>query len=281
MSPPWTLKPVAVATLPVSGWECLMGRNDCGMRDLTFWVWILRKGDQIGLIDAGCPSGPDLESLNAANATLDARSVFHVHCTLEELLAAERIDPASIQFVLISQLITYCTGGLNDRNFPRATVWCAWDGMEEFLTRTPGHPPRDFYLTAESWSFFRRLLVENHLSFAKGPIEVDEGILYEPTGGHHPGSAGIRVQTARGIVGILETAFIQENIEREIPIGIAENAARCRDIIRSYKKQCDLVLAGHEPSIPDRLNDFLSGAFSGDAKNSNRGNSKNSQNLSH
>lgn len=255
MSEHWTIKPVAIATLPVPGWECVFGRNDCEMRDLVFWVWILKNGEQTGLIDTGCPTGVDLQALNEANAKLDTRSVFTVHRTLEEVFTAENIT--SVDFVLISQLITYCTGGLNARNFPNTKVWCAWDGMKEFLTQTPGHPPRQFYLTAESWSYFRELLVTGRLFFAQEQTQITDGITFEPTGGHHPGSAGVRVQTAQGVVGILETAFVQENISLEIPIGIAENAAKCRSTIRTYKNECDLVLAGHEPSAVLLLDKLL------------------------
>ncbi len=257
MKDTWTLTPVAFASLPVPGWECVFGRNDCTMQDLIFWVWLLRCGDKICLIDAGLPTGADLERLNEANQKLDPQSIFTIKQDLRNALARDNIRPEDIDFVLISQLITYCTGGLIRENFPSAHVYCAWDGMREFLTSTPGHPPRDFYLTAESWTFFRELLIENRLTFAESKVEVAPGLFFEPTGGHHPGSAGIRAQTERGVVGILETAFIQENIDRTIPIGIAEDAARCRQVIQTYKRECDLVLAGHDPRADQTLKKFL------------------------
>jgi len=256
MSDHWKIKPVAAATLPVPGWECVFGRNDCAMRDLVFWIWILRKGDQVGLIDAGCPQGIDLEALNTANATLDPRSVFTIHRTLTDALAQEGISPEAVDFVLISQLITYATGGLNARNLPRAKVYCAWEGMKEFLTESPGHPPREFYLTSESWAYFRDLLLEDRIVFAQESIEPAEGIVFEPTGGHHPGSAGVRIHTRAGVIGVLETAFVQENIDLGVPIGIAEDAARCRQVIQAYKRKCALVLAGHEPAVPALLENF-------------------------
>lgn len=256
----WSLKPVAIATLPVPGWECLFGQNNCAMRDLVFWVWIVRCGDRIGLIDTGCPSGADLEELNEANASLDPRSRFTLHRSLTQLLAEEGIAPEAVSFALLTQLITYCTGGLNRKNLPNATVYCAWDGMAEFLRETPGHPPRKFYLTNEGWMYFRELLLEERLVFADEAVEVAPGLVFEPTGGHHPGSAGVRVNTECGIVGILETAFVQENIDLETPIGIAENTALCREVIRRYRRSCQLVIAGHEPSASSLLACFLSKA---------------------
>lgn len=254
----WTIEPVAIATLPVPAWECVFGRNDCSMRDLTFWTWILRCGDKIGLIDTGLPIGPALAQLNKANQKIDPKSVFSVQRELKDLFAEKSIRAVNIDFVLITQLITYCTGGLIRENFPSAHVYCAWEGMQEFLTCNPGHPPREFYLTPESWAYTRDLLVEERITFAKSPVEVAPGLIFEPTGGHHPGSAGVRVQTAKGIVGILETAFIEENVSSGLPIGIAENASLCREVIATYKSTCDLVLAGHEPQAHQQLISFLS-----------------------
>lgn len=253
----WQLKPVAVATLPVPGWECLFGRNDTTLRDLVFWIWILRRGDEIGLIDTGCPSGLELARLNEANATLDPRSRFTIHQTLPEVLASEGIAPEAVRFVLLSQLITYATGGLTPGALPNATLYGAWDGVRELFLDNPGHPPKPFYFTPEGWADLYERLTTGRILFARGPVEVAPGLLFEPTGGHHPGSAGVRVETVRGTVGILETAFVQENVEEEVPIGIAENAARCREVIRRYRRECALTLAGHEPRAASLLADFL------------------------
>ena len=85
------------------------------------------------------------------------------------------------------------------------------------------------------------------------PTEVVPGVVFETTGGHHPGSAGVRVRTREeGVVGILETAFLQENVAAEIPIGIAEHVAECRRAIKTWKRTCDVVLADHDPSLATR-----------------------------
>jgi len=257
MSSVWTITPHAIATLPVPGWECLFGRNDCSLHNLTFWIWVLRCGDQVALIDTGLPAGSDLEALDQANQGVDPKCVFTPHQTLTQILEKEQIPASAVRFVLISQLVTYSTGGLAARSFPNATFYCAWQGMSELLTQSPGHPPKEFYFTADSWNSLRDLLIEGRIVFAQGSIEVAPGLLYEPTGGHHPGSAGVQVKTGAGVVGILETAFVQENVEKEIPIGIAENTAECRYVIRRYRKECALTLAGHEPSADQLLQSFL------------------------
>ena len=62
--------------------------------------------------------------------------------------------------------------------------------MLELLLDNPGHPPRGFYFTEDSWQFLRKLLVEDRIQSVDKPTEVVPGIVFETTGGHHPGSAG-------------------------------------------------------------------------------------------
>ena len=244
----YSLKACPIGTLPVPGWECFFGRNDTTMHDLAFYVWIVRGNGMVGLIDSGVPLDPgDLARLDKANQAVDPLCVYRDVVLLDELLEREGLTPESIDWMLITQAITYCTGGLCERLLPRARVYIPRAGMLELLLDNPGHPPRDFYFTAQTWAFLRTLLVEGRVAFVDEETEIAPGIVYETTGGHHPGSAAVRIQTARGTVGVLETAFLQANIEAELPIGVAESVSDCRNAIRRYKKLCDFVAAGHDP----------------------------------
>jgi hypothetical protein len=127
--------------------------------------------------------------------------------------------------------------------------------MMEFLLKSPGHPPRSLYFTPDSWGFLRQLLIEGRLQSVEGSVEVGPDLIFESTGGHHPGSAAVRAKTACGTLGILETAFLKRNIDEVIPVGIAENVAVCREVIRRYRRECDLVLADHDPTILERFPD--------------------------
>ena len=254
MSNIWSLKACPVAVLPVPGWECFFGQHDLDFYDLTFYVWIVRQGDTVGLIDTGLPLDPaERKQLQQACQQVDEQCVFRDVVSLDALLRRERIDPDEIDFVLITQTITYHSGGLTSDLMPDADVWMSKAGVLEMLLDNPGHPPRAFYFTDEGWGSVRHRLIADRLHLVDEPTVVRPGITFETTGGHHPGSAGVKVETDAGTVGILETAFLQRNIDDRLPIGIAEDAAACRNAIKRYIAECDIVVADHDPDNAQRF----------------------------
>jgi glyoxylase-like metal-dependent hydrolase (beta-lactamase superfamily II) len=249
-TPTYKLRPIHVATLPVPGWECFFGKHDLNFYDLYFYVWLIEGNGLKGLVDTGVPIDPeDLKALDVGCQSVDPKSFFSDVRTLDRVFREEKIAPDEIDFLLITQPITYHTGGMTRELFPKAKVYISLTGFNEFILDNPGHPPRDLYFTKRNWDVMRDLTIQGRLILTDGPTEVAPGIIFETTGGHHPGSAGVKVDTARGVAGILETAFLQKNIEDERPIGVAEDAARCRREIRRYKRECAVVFADHEPSI--------------------------------
>lgn len=252
--PSCEIRAYPLAELPVPGWECFFGRNDVDFYTLVFYTWVIRSGTSTILVDTGPP--PDeknLQKLNAGCQRVDERSVFRRIDPLAAVLEKAALKPSEIDFLLITQPITYHTGCLLPEYFPRASVYVSLAGVLEFLLESPGHPPRDLYFTAESWGFLWRLIVENRLILVDSPTQVVPGVYFETTGGHHPGSAAVKVQAPGGVIGILETAFLRENVEEEIPIGVAENVSLCRNVIKNYKKECALVLAAHDNTVLDRF----------------------------
>lgn len=241
-----TACPVAVHEVPTS--KCFFGRDDDRVIDLWFHVWIVRSEDgRVGLIDSGLP--PDADDLEALRGT----GVYRDVRPLADVLAGEGVAPEQVDWCCITQPVTYHSGGIVPELLPRAEVWLSKAGMTELLCDPPGHPPTEFFFTARSWAYLRELAIDGRLRVVDAPAEVVPGVVFETTGGHHPGSAGVRVRTRdEGVVGILETAFLQENVDAEIPIGIAEHVAECRRAIKTWKQTCDVVLADHDPSLATR-----------------------------
>jgi len=252
----YTITAYPLAELPVPGWLCFFAGNDTNFQNLVFYVWLISDGNKTILVDAGPPpDDQDFQRLIIGCQGTEERSVIRRVSSLEAVYLKAGIKPSKIDYLLITQPITYLSGGLLPQYFPNAKVYISRAGMMELLLDNPGHPPRDLYFTPTSWSFLLQLLVEQRLFLMDGPVEVLPGITFETTGGHHPGSAAVSAKTRNGIITILETAFLKENIDEEIPIGVAENVSICRQAIRRYKENSDLVIAGHDNTLPQRFPD--------------------------
>jgi len=244
--------PMAEQLLP--GWACVFGVNDTSLHRIVFYTWIAQAGDTTIVIDAGPPPDEDdFQVLATACERVGSECVFRKLNSLETVLMDARVAPDEVNYLLITQPITYHSGGLVREYFPRARVYMSRAGFFEYLLDNPGHPPRDCYFTERTWRFIHQLLNEDRLRLVDEPTEIVGGVFFETTGGHHPGSAAVKLITSRGRVGILETAFIERNIEQGRPIGVAEDVAACRLAIRRYKVESDLLLAIHDDTIMERF----------------------------
>jgi glyoxylase-like metal-dependent hydrolase (beta-lactamase superfamily II) len=252
-TPVYSLHAIPVATLPAPGWEAFFGVNDQEFYDLAFYVWVVTDGTSLGLIDTGLPLDPATRArLDEANRALDERHTFTGVRTLPQVLDEHGIAAEDVDFVAITQTITYHTGGLEAAVLPRAQVYLSRAGISELLADPPGHPASEHYFTEAGWSSVRQFAIEGRLHCVDEPTVIVPGIEFETTGGHHPGSAGLRIRTREGVTGVLETAFLNRNVAESRPIGIAEDAALCRRVIQRYRRDCDQVVALHDPGNAQR-----------------------------
>ena len=252
MTPLYSLHAIPVATLPAPGWELLFGRNDHELYDLTFYIWVVTDGVTLGLIDTGLPlDDAALAGLNEANSKLDERHIFSGVRSITQVLDDLAVSPEDIDFVAITQTMSYHTGGLDKSLFARAQIYMSRAGLHELLGEPPGHPAPEHYFTVATWASLRQFAIEGRLHCVDEPTMIVPGIEFETTGGHHPGSAALKITTEQGVTGLLETAFVRRNVEEGLPIGIAEDAALCRRVIKRYKSECDRVIAIHDPANAD------------------------------
>ncbi len=247
MTPRFTIRAELAAILPTPGWAIMLGDNDSGLHNLHFYVWIISDGETTGIIDAGLPlDESDVKALGATNQTFGDHVGFRNVRTLPQILSDAAVRPEDVSFVAITQTVTYHSGGIDAASLPNATFYLALAGVLELLSEPPGHPAPEFYFTASSWASLRSLAIDGRLRLIEGAAQVLPGVIFEVTGGHHPGSAAVLVDTPDGVVGILETAFVERNLETGTPIGIAEDAAAARRAMRSLAGRCDRVVAIHD-----------------------------------
>lgn len=248
------LRAERAALLPAPGWALVLGDNDATLHDLHFYVWVVTDGETVGLIDAGPPLDPaDTAALGATNAGFGDDVGFREVRTLPVILGELGIAPADVSFVAITQTVTYHSGGIDAGLLPNATFYLARAGVLELLVDPPGHPAPEFYFTAGSWASLRTLAIEGRLRLVAESAQIVPGVEFEVTGGHHPGSAAVLVQTAAGLVAVLETAFVQRNLDTGSPIGIAEDAAAARRAMQRMSERADVVVAIHDPANATRF----------------------------
>ncbi len=248
MTRPFHIRALLAGSLPTPRWATTFGMNSTELLDLSFYVWVVSNGDTTGLVDLGLPlDHAERSALSATNREFAAEGFIGVRL-LPDLLADARITTTDIDFVAVTQTISYHSGGLDAQLLPNATFFLSAAGVREMLESPPGHPPVEFYFTAPAWSSLRQLAIEGRLRLVDDPTEVVPGITFETTGGHHPGSAAVRIATKDGVVGLVETSFLQDDLARGVPIGIAEDVATCRRTIRRYTSECWKAVAIHDPA---------------------------------
>lgn len=248
MSGTFRICALPAGTLPTPTWATTFGANDTELIDLGFYVWIVTDGAVTGLVDLGLPlDEADLMALSATNRNFAADGFGNIRL-LPDLLGQAGVAATDIDFVLVTQTISYHSGGLDARLLPNATFFLSAAGVREMLEDAPGHPPVEFYFTDRAWSSLRQLAIEGRLRLVDSLTEVAPGVTFETTGGHHPGSAAVRITTKDGVVGLVETSFLQADLDRGVPIGIAEDVAACRRTIQRYARECWQAVAIHDPA---------------------------------
>lgn len=236
-------------------WAILFGAGEPEvLQDLAFHVWLITNGATIGLVDTGLPlDDAERNELSEPARSSGGAAVFRDVRLLPDLLDDVGLSGSDVDFVAITQTVTYHTGGVDAQLLPRAQFYISRAGVLEMLLNPPGHPKTQFYFPARGWAAIRELAIEERLHLVDDPTEIVPGVVFESTGGHHPGSAALRIRTARGTTGLLETAFVQENLDTGTPVGISESIAESRSAIRRYLSQCDEVVAIHDPANVDRF----------------------------
>lgn len=250
-----TITGVRVASLSVPRHFALMGELDAtGSVELDFVVWSIRTDDGVCLVDTGLPSGPDLTHLDDMNSGGDERWRFRDVRSVRDALDELGVTPDEVDAVLLTQLVTYCSGGLEEALFPRARIVLARAGLEEYLAGGVGHPPTSLYVTPGGWRAIGEAAAQGRLDVVDRRQLVLPGVEFVVTGGHHPASASVRVSSGEGTgIALLETAFLQDNIETSRPIGIAESAADARRAVLEAQSEGFEVVAMHDPRHRERF----------------------------
>jgi hypothetical protein len=166
-------------------------------------------------------------------------------------LRAVGVDPAAVDFVLITPIQLYATGNL--RLFPNAQICISRRGwLEDVIAPTyPHHVPRQgcisdadlFWLMGDNQKNFRLL---DDLD------EILPGLSCRWAGVHHRSSMLVEVQTARGLAILSDCAFHFANVEEQRPLGIAESIIEAHAVYRDIRARARHFIPLYEPLIHER-----------------------------
>jgi glyoxylase-like metal-dependent hydrolase (beta-lactamase superfamily II) len=221
-----------------------------------FLLFVLRRDDgKVVLVDTGVRDVDEIQPLVVAGAGHKGR--FRMDMATQNvplLLRQEGIDPADVEYVLITHLhYDHCS---NAKLFPNAKFVVSRTGWH--LTLDPPVPalvpdvlfPRDIlaYLAGEARD--RLILADDD------EPEILPGIGAFYVGGHTMCSQAFTVNTKKGMAVFPgDTIFYYENLEKNHPVGLAVDIVECYEAMARVREVADIVVPPHDPLLLKKFPD--------------------------
>lgn len=214
-----------------------------GTMPLDFFVWLLRSGDRIILVDTG---------FSEATAKTRKREREWMHCPIAALsdigVSAEQVDD-----VIITHLHYDHAGNLD--KLPKARFHIQDDEVDYATGRCMCHPSVRHAYSVEDVVLLVRNVYENRVVFHDGDDDIAPGVRVLNIGGHTKGLQAVLVNTRRGqVVLASDASHYYENMEDARPFPIIYNMI---DVLTGYAKLAaaatspDHIIPGHDPKVLD------------------------------
>ena len=214
--------------------------------DLYYYLALIENQDRRILVNTGLPQDVT-EFERFVKAWNPACSIYRdVSEQPAQILASVGLMPADIDMVLITPLTVYSTGNL--ALFSNAQFGFNRRGWIDFWA--PGkHAPR-LPLNIAMCRQSRIFLADNGMERVRlldDEEEICPGIRCFYTGGHHASSMAIAVNTAKGTVILGDCFFTYDNLEKNIPIGWAENHHEIYAAYARVRAEADIAVPLYDP----------------------------------
>jgi glyoxylase-like metal-dependent hydrolase (beta-lactamase superfamily II) len=224
--------------------ESFMGLDphDAELKPLDYFVWALRCGDRVVVIDTG---------FDHAEAKRRNRVLDRLPC---QGLAMLGIDAATVEDVVITHLHHDHAGTLED--FPRARFHLQEAEMAYATGRCMSWEHLRMTYTCDHVCQMVRSVFAGRVAFADGDREIAPGLSVHLIGGHSKGMQAVRARTARGwLVLASDATHYHENFETYRPFIIThdvEATLRGYDRLRELASSPAHVIPGHDPLVLQR-----------------------------
>ena len=217
----------------------IMDDNHNAPHPIDFYIWLLRRGDEVILVDTG---------FDRAEAKLRG---FEIRQDIGDALSPFGLQPEDITKLIVTHLHFDHAGGLH--LFPNATLYMQADEMAYATGPCMCHDAlRAPYTGAHICEAVMRLYA-GKLVFFDGDAEVADGVTAHAIGGHSRGLQAVRVRTDAGwLVLASDAAHFYENLTLRKPFPIVvdlEDMLRGFDTLERLASSPDLVVPGHDPLV--------------------------------
>ncbi|MFA5057870.1 MAG: hypothetical protein WC485_07125 [Opitutaceae bacterium] len=219
---------------------------------LEFQMGVIKGGGKTVIVNTGFPE--DISELAKAwRDFLGDRANLRRPDDWETRVAlpAIGINPAEVDYVLITPIQLYATGNL--RQFSSAKICVSRRGwIEDVIAPSyPHHVPRQGCISDEHLLW---LMGENqkNLRLLDDVDELLPGLTCRWVGAHHRSSMLVEIQTAQGLVMLSDCAFHFANVEEGRPLGIAESIIEAHAAYDDIRRRTRHFIPLYEPQIHQR-----------------------------
>ncbi len=250
MSTKYKYDVVSIGTCKVPSLECYHMDISGDWEPFMFSFSLLRGGGKIILINSGLEDDPT--DLNNFFGAWHKNVVIKNPVKTLNALDNFGIKPEEVDAIIITPITAYTVGALH--HFPKADYYFGrkgwvdfWAGEQDQPRNVPGvfMPPNVRKHLALNLENRVKLLEDEH-------GEVFSGVRAWFAGGHHRSSMAYLVDTEKGVVGLTDCVFKYPNIEKNIPLGIAENIQENLATYRRLKEEADIIIPPHDPEVFDK-----------------------------
>lgn len=225
--------------------------NHDAPHDIDYFMWLLRSGDQVILIDSG---------YDDEEARLRDRPIRR---DPGDALAPFGLKPDDITELVVTHLHYDHAGGLH--LFPNARLHMQAAEMAYATGPCMCHQTLNHPFTAAHVCEAVKRLYSGKVVFHDGDGQIAEGVTVHKTGGHSRGLQCVRVQTRSGwLVLASDASHFYENLWARKPFPIVvdvEDMLTGFDTLERLASKPELIVPGHDPLVreyfPGELEDFI------------------------
>lgn len=241
---PWELYALKYAQMAnTRGRLFLGGVEEDGPVEMSYYVWLAKRGDETVLIDTGF-----------SKATADRRQRNWQRCPIDSLRLLG-VAPEAVNDVIVTHLHYDHAGNLPKT--PNARLHLQSRELQFATSRymCVKHITLGGVFESEDVTTVVRENFAGRVNLIDGHAVVRPGIEVHRTGGHTPGIQMVTVLTARGPVVLMsDCAHLYENISHQRPFYIVFDLA---DMMRGWRNgvlmapSSDHVIPGHDSLVMD------------------------------